>query len=122
MLDQAARQRLKAAITQSGKTAAGISIALGYPKTYVSRLQTGEITNPAPARLEAICNLVETDVNMVLYGTLRPPVPDRPLVPPSTDPAQTTPHAPTQAPPQAPQTLLDGLAKFVRENGLTSAK
>lgn len=102
-MDDSARRRLKVAIAESGKTAKGISQECGWPETYVSRVVSGKIKNPAPDRLYKICSLIGAEIGYILTGNRLDNNREQLLEDLST----------------APDEIIEKVAQFVREKGIS---
>ena len=70
MLNPEARIRLKTALVKSGRGAKEVSVKLGWPPTYVSRVTTGGIENPSASRLSAICEEIGADLSYIISGNI----------------------------------------------------
>ncbi|UWR97718.1 helix-turn-helix domain-containing protein [Phaeobacter inhibens] len=101
-MDNAARNRLKAALAHSDWTADALSNKLFGTATYVSRVTTGRIQDPSPTRLQAICDALEVDITFILTG--RSISPDREELINSLA--------------TAPESVIADVAEFVRQHGL----
>jgi len=101
-MDTNAQKRLKAAIVHSGRTAKEISLSLGYAATYLSRLVTGNISEPSPSRLQAICDELNVDISYILIGRTAPKGREQLI----SDLAE------------APESVIADVAEFVRTRGL----
>lgn len=101
-MDEEARARLKAAIRRSPYNSQQICEHFEWPPTYVSRVCTGRIKEPAPTRLQSICDLIGVDISYILTGRNAPPNREEFL----KDLAG------------APDSVIDDVAAFVRSKGL----
>ena len=101
-MDTDAQKRLKAAIVHSGRTAKEISLSLGFAATYLSRLVTGNILEPSPSRLQAICSELQVDMTFILVGQAAPKGREQLISDLS----------------EAPESVIADVAEFVRTRGL----
>lgn len=67
-MDQESRLRLKTELLRLGIRAKDLSAKLGFADTYVSRLVSGNITEPSASRIQAICNETGIDWGYILTG------------------------------------------------------
>lgn len=102
-MDDSARLRLKGAIAESGKTAKGISQENGWPDTYVSRVVSGKIKNPAPDRLYKICVMVGAEIGYILTGSRL-----------ENERVQLLEELSV-----APDDVIEKVAQFIREKGIS---
>jgi len=101
-MDEAARRRLKLALTESPIDAQDIGPKFGWSASYVSRIVSGDIKSPPSDKLLKICQALGVDMMFILTG----------------ETSQNSRKALLNELATAPQTIIDQVAEFVNSRGL----